>query len=129
MLLAQIETVPAETLKNFVLIVAGVLGMAYFIKEIFFKGDKAPQPFEVKEAKSFVHKQEFDLFAETNRREHENLFSKIGGVERGARVHLDGKLDAMQRSSEEGRDKLHDRINEVLAAVSELRGTVNELKR
>jgi hypothetical protein len=34
----------------------------------------------------------------------------------------------MQRSSEEGREKLHNRINAVLEAVSELRGTVNEMK-
>lgn len=128
-MLAQLETVPSETLKNFVLIVAGFLAMAYFVKEIFFKRESPPQPFEVREAKDFVHKQTFDDFATKNEREHENLFSKIGGVERGARIHLDGKLDAMQKSANDGQEKLHDRINDVLAAVSELRGTVNELKR
>jgi hypothetical protein len=128
MFFAQIESVPAETLKNVMLIILGILGAAYYLKEIFFS-KKAPQPFEVREAKQYVHTDVFDQFVADNLRQHENLFSKIGGVERGARAHLDVKLDQMQRSSEEGRDKLHDRINEVLSAVSEVRGTVNEMKR
>jgi hypothetical protein len=77
----------------------------------------------------FVPQAAFDRFVDENRREHENIFSKMGGVERGARAHLDSKLETMQKASEQGRDKLHDRINDVLSAVSELRGTVNELKR
>ena len=123
------ESVSGDSLKNFLLIVAGLAATAYYIKEMFWSGEKQPQPFEVTKAKQYVHKDAFDKFAEENRYEHENLFSKIGGVERGARAHLDVKLDNMQRESNDGRDKLHDRINDVLAAVSELRGTVNELRR
>lgn len=70
----------------------------------------------------FVPQTAFDKFVDENRREHENLFSKIGGVERGSRQHLDAALFEMQRSSEQSREKLHERINDVLSAVSELRG-------
>ena len=87
-----------------------------------------PQPLEVSAVAEYVPASAFAAHVAENKREHENLFAKIGGVERGMAQRLDGKLDTMQRNAEEGREKLHDRINDVLAAVSELRGTVNEMK-
>jgi uncharacterized protein (DUF2342 family) len=89
----------------------------------------SPQPFIVAMQKEFATKHDFDLHVAANETAHNNLFSKIGGVERGARQHMDQKLDAMQQAAEAGREKLHDRINEVLAAVSRLDGTVQEMKR
>ena len=80
------------------------------------------------EIQHYVPKTDFDKFVDENRREHENLFSKIGGVERGARIHLDEALARMQSASEHSREKLHERINEVLTAVSELRGELKNRK-
>ena len=88
-----------------------------------------PQPLKVEPAAEYVPASAFAAHVAENRREHENLFAKIGGVDRGLSQRLDLKLDSMQRAAEEGREKLHGRINDVLAAVSELRGTVNEMKK
>jgi hypothetical protein len=88
-----------------------------------------PQPLEVAAVTEYVPASAFAAHVAENRREHENLFAKIGGVDRGLSQRLDLKLDTMQRAAEEGREKLHDRINDVLSAVSELRGTVNEMRK
>ncbi len=117
-LLAQIETVPAEALKNFVLIVAGVAALAYYIKEIFSGKKKREVSFEFTPAS----KEEFQDHLDWDRREHENLFRKISGVERGAADRLDQRLSEMQRSAEEGREKLHKRINTISVGVARLCG-------
>ncbi len=88
-----------------------------------------PQPLEVSPVAEYVPASAFAAHVAENKREHENLFAKIGGVDRGLSQRLDVKLDSMQRAAEEGREKLHDRINDVLSAVSELRGTVNEMRK
>ena len=86
-------------------------------------------------AKSYVAKTDFDRLVESNVREHENLFSKIGGVERGANARQDSatrewrefvetKLTAIQADTNHGQEALHNRINEILAAVSELKGEI-----
>lgn len=69
-------------------------------------------------------KDEFMAHVERNEREHENMFKKIGGVERGAAESLDRKLSALQASAETGREKLHNRITEILTAVSEVKGEI-----
>ena len=117
-LVAQIETVPAEALKNFVLIVAGIAALAYYIKEIFSGKKKREVSFEFTPA----DKEEFQAHIEWDRREHENLFKKISGVERGAADRLDQRLSEMQRSAEEGREKLHKRINTISVGVARLCG-------
>jgi hypothetical protein len=78
-------------------------------------------------------KKEFDKHVERNLAEHENIFSKLSGIERGAQTRMDGlsvewrrfvesKLSELLASNDSGREKLHDRINEILQEVSELRG-------
>jgi hypothetical protein len=128
-ILAQAEGVPSEYLKNFALVVAGVAATAYYVKVLFW-GDspRTPQPLEVREAKDFVHKEEFNKHVEEDNQTHRDLFSKIGGVERGAREHLDNKLDAMQQSEESGREKLHGRINEILKEVGKISGELSALR-
>lgn len=84
-------------------------------------------------------KDEFDKHVAKNEREHENLFSKIGGVERGGlarmdaiskewRGFVDGKFDDMAVADNSGREKLHERINEILKEVGELRGEMRHRK-
>lgn len=88
-------------------------------------------------AEDCVCKSEFEKHVEANERAHKDLFSKIGGVERGTRHEIDGKFetlrkelhDGLQRVEAKGEDraeKIHGRINDVLEAVSELRGKVEE---
>jgi hypothetical protein len=129
LILAQAEGVPSEYIKNFALVLAGAAATAYYVKVLFWgESPKTPQPFTVSTAKDYVHKEDFNKLVDENNLAHRDLFSKIGGVERGTRQHLENKLDAMQASQDEGRDKLHNRINLVLEAVSEFRGTVNEMR-
>lgn len=94
---------------------------------------KVQQPLEIKPVSDYVHKAEFNRLAEQNEQTHRDIFSKLGGIERGATGNL-GKLreeiHAMElrinQSGEDRSEKIHERINEVLAEVSEIRG---ELKR
>jgi hypothetical protein len=62
----------------------------------------SPQPLEVTATKQFVTKEEHDRHTAWNQQEHNNLFSKLGGVERGVR-------EAMKAET----DQLHDRITDV----------------
>lgn len=61
-------------------------------------------------------KDEFDRHVAHNTHEHMNIFSKIGGAERG----MDAKLKEVIKEGNESREKLHDRINELLPKVGEL---------
>jgi hypothetical protein len=131
MLLAQLTGL--ESAGIICSIIVGVLGSASGVIMLFKRQEvQVQQPVDVQLVKAihdqFASKEDFLAHVDQNLQTHRDLFAKIGGVERGARQHLEEKLDAMQRSSEEGREKLHDRINAVLEAVSELRGTVNEMK-
>jgi hypothetical protein len=74
-------------------------------------------------------KEEFQKSQEENDREHRELFSKIGGVERGQIARLDIKFAELARDAHEGRDKLHDRINQVLSAVSRMEGEIKTRRR
>jgi len=83
-------------------------------------------------------KVEFERHIENNRQEHAQMFAKIGGIERGANEkierlneilmeRLDAKFTEAARQDRESREKIHDRINQVLAAVSRLEGRLNNL--
>jgi LEA14-like dessication related protein len=118
MMLAQIQSVPSEWLKNFALVIMAIAATAFYIKGIFSSKQKR----EVSFTEPPASKKEFDAHVEWNRREHENLFSKIGGVERGVTLRIETRLDRMEKESHAAREKLHDRINEVLSAVANLEG-------
>lgn len=78
---------------------------------------------------------DFEKHLAANQKEHENLFSKLGGVERGARERLDmvtskwqdridEKFSTMQAADQAGRKEIHQRIDQVLVAVSKMEGRV-----
>ena len=73
-----------------------------------------------------------DRHVALNLHEHENLFKKIGGVERGAQARLeasraeaDANLQEAIRAGNESREKLHHRINDLLKAISTLEGKLD----
>lgn len=82
MMLAQMESVPSDTVKNVALIILAILGGIYYVREAFFR-EKVPQPLETKKAADYVPKYEFEKHVEQNRQDHDHLHSKIGGVDRG----------------------------------------------
>lgn len=55
-----------------------------------------PQPLIVRAEDQWVSKQQFEAYQLETRRAIENIFSKIGGVERGFKAELDEKIRAVQ---------------------------------
>ncbi len=90
-----------------------------------------PQPLTVKEVETFVpredfeaHKQEeaekIEKFTEHNHREHENLFSKIGGVERGVEARLIQRMNDSNNEAKASRQRMHAEITEIGKHVASL---------
>jgi len=77
------------------------------------KREVHPQPLEVKDATEFLPRRLFDDHAEQNQREHEHLFARLGGLDRGLRAEM--KQDT---------DGLHEKINSVGREVSEHSATL-----
>jgi Ribonuclease G/E len=109
------------------------------IVALFLKPKGNPQPFDIRFAAEYATKAELEKHAEQDQREHENLFKKIGGVERGSvdrtddfvkelRTSLDSKLGEMLKEDRVGREKLHDRINQILSGLNRLEGEFNAWK-
>jgi len=67
-------------------------------------------------------KEELEKHIQADAREHEKLFSKIGGVERGMNERVEKRLTDLQKSAEDGREKLHQRINRISVGVARLCG-------
>jgi len=76
-------------------------------------------------------KQEFDIHVNQNLTEHAQLFSKVGGVERGLSANvtrlerelrelLDRKFSEAEKRNDSGREKLHQRINRLSIGVAGL---------
>jgi hypothetical protein len=68
-----------------------------------------------------VDKKEFEKLEQENKEEHERLFSKIGGVERGIQGKINDELKQMAREGKEDREKLHLRINPIETELGALR--------
>jgi hypothetical protein len=120
MLLAQFEGVPAEFLKNAVLIGAGVFAMIAYGKEIFGSKKKREVSFEADPAT----KEELEKHADWDSGEHDKLFRKIGGVERGAQERLDKKVEEMERKADDARERIHKRLNRISVGLANLCGRV-----
>lgn len=68
-----------------------------------------------------VDKKDFEQHQRENKEEHDKIFAKLGGVERGVESRLNAKLDAMAAESKADRDKLHFRINPIEGEICALR--------
>ena len=118
---AQIDTLNADWLKNLAIFVTCLSATAFYVKGIFSNKQKR----EVSFTEAPASKKEFDQHVEWNRREHESLHAKIGGVERGVTQRIEARLDRMEAASNEAREKIQERINTVLSAVSNLEGRLD----
>lgn len=99
-----------------------------------FKDRPAPGDVRAESLERFVPKPAFEKHIEENKREHENLFAKIGGVERGGvarmetlsrewREIVDDKVTELIKSDNGGREKLHERINKVMESTAALQAS------
>lgn len=86
----------------------------------YFRNDSEKR--EVSISPDLMTKADFQKYADWNQHEHENIFKKLGGVERGARADLDRAIS----SGNESREKLHNRINELLQAIARLEGEMRK---
>jgi hypothetical protein len=74
-------------------------------------------------------KVEFDRHAERNQAEHDQIFSRINTIEQSLKHDLDDKLEKMRQESNLGREKLHDRINDVMKSISRVEGRLDRLAK
>lgn len=121
------ETQPTpEAMSQFWMIVVMIVSFAsnvvLIVTSIVMVSSNKKQRREVTFGFEPASKADFEAHEEWNRREHENLFSKIGGVERGAQSKLEDAIN----SGNVSREKLHERINDLLAAISRLQGRLSK---
>lgn len=117
------KIIDAQSLLQFCLIVAFFLSAgANFIqwrnREKPQLREIIPQPIGVIIRDGPVTQSACDKEMSNNRKEHEALFSKIGGAELGANQ----RMDALRLEIKSDFKGVHDRINDVLAAVNRLEG-------
>jgi hypothetical protein len=125
MLLALFDPATDKSLSDISLIIGGLTAAVYYTKEIFWgKPAQIPNPLQTQKVwPSATIKELESASAEVNRRlaAHDTDLAAL-------RELIRTELPAMERriatSNEERAVHLHDRINDVLEAVSELRGEV-----
>jgi len=82
-------------------------------------------------------KDEFDKHVGSNKDEHNQLFAKLGGMERGCNLRMetmnttfqtrmDSRLSEISKEAKSSSDGIHERINDVLKAVCRLEGKIEE---
>lgn len=125
MMLAQLESVPSEALKNFALIIMAGIAALYYVKEIFFGGKKQR---EVSFTETPASKREFDQFTvvtnanfvqvrdEMKQDRHENqihssersktIFNEL----KSTRLELDSKIEETRRELSEKIDGMESRV-------------------
>ncbi len=80
----------------------------------------SPQPLIMEMKKEFPTKEEFLREQTINKDEHDKLFSKIGGVERGTATRLEEQLKTMRSENNNDRSLLHEKINQTRESVASL---------
>jgi len=80
-------------------IVFGASTIVLALISIFKKTETviSPQPLIVAMQKEFASKHEFDVHVAHNHGVHDQIFSKIGGVERGAASSLEMKVEVVRK--------------------------------
>jgi hypothetical protein len=87
-----------------------------FFRNVTGKGSErlvTPQPLEVTATKQFVTKEEHDRHVAQDQQEHSNLYSKVGGVERGARSAIDQAARELRTEAKADMNAVHEKINKV----------------
>ena len=70
-----------------------------------------------------VSRPDFEAHALENKHEHENLFAKLGGLERGINAHLNLELKSLREERREDVRGLHSELNDLARKVSGLDAT------
>ncbi len=118
MLFSDAATAAAQNLGFWVLGAVGFLqlvslGMQVLRYQQAEKREIGPQPFLVKGEIQFATRADFEAHVIQDVKEHENIFSKLGGIERGIRGEM--KVDA---------EKIHEKVNTVAIDVGSVKATL-----
>ena len=128
MILAETFSPPVEIaawLACAAFVVTMVNGVTKLIRN--FKDKPAPGDVQREAAERFAEKEELRHHIEWNRREHENLFSKIGGVERGAAANTEKKFEERRIEHNADMRALRTDIGDIAKKVAGLE-TVTDLQ-
>ena len=103
-------------------IVMTVVCLASLAVTYFKKTDTqiSPQPLIVAMEKEFTTKNEFANHNADNRREHENIFARMGGIERGARTELQKEIASIQHDRQRSLETLNRRNERVMFALGKI---------
>jgi hypothetical protein len=128
MMMSTITTPGALELAGFLGCLFFVVAGANAILKLTDRFKDKPPASEVRleSADKFTSKGEFKDHVVLDLQEHSNLWSKIGGLERGLQKDIKDMELRLNASDEQRSSALHDRVNEILAAVSELSGRINK---
>lgn len=92
----------------------------------------SPQPLIVEMQKSFASTTDLHRVEAEGKAETAKLFAKLGGVERGLREEnkedtalINAKIDDVRKEVKEDINGVHQRITDVLTAVSRLEGQIS----
>jgi len=121
MMLAQ-TTTTGEALQIGLWVIAATavlqaLGAAMGIAKFFINRAEKRQ---VMISPEVVGRPDFDAHVSENRHQHENLFSKLGGMERGINGYLNSELKTLREERREDTRALHQEVNDVAKKVSGL---------
>jgi len=99
------------------------------------KSKPAPADVRAESLDKFATKVDLQQAVLKNDQEHNNVWSKIGGMERGLKEEIDLKVTGVSRelvemerrlnkSDEERTSRVHDRLDNIFAEVAEMRGAM-----
>lgn len=121
MMLAQLETVPSEFLKNAVLIVAGTAAVIYYVKEIFGGKKKREVTFGFEAAS----KAEFEEQKRHCTKRHSELFTAIEQMEDIMSASLDKKIEKLDSKLDVKHSENTVRLNGFGSAIGGLEKETN----
>ena len=70
--------------------------------------------------KVFANREAFNEHVADNKREHENIFSKIGGVERGLSAKIHGEMTAINEDRRRTLEQLNRRNERIMFALGKI---------
>lgn len=85
------------------------------------------QPREVTFAGEPVDRKDFDAHVKRNQEEHDNLFKKLGGAERGIEERLRSEMRRTEEAAKESRKNLHEELTVVRENVAKLSANTETL--
>jgi hypothetical protein len=142
---ADLQTVPSDLLKNLLIIGLAISSPIIALYASRRRTRIEPDPLRVQAVENLVTKPECERLhretqagmtavKETEDKVHDQLFAKINAVDRRhaenlsmMRAEMHGMELRMNTTAEERTAKVHERVNEILAAENETRGTLHEV--